>query len=248
MDPDRAFLALFQPAPDDLKPEEIRSLLEKELASQDPDAELIGFCLDALSEPRPGAVSRNPRHPRLKAAALAAAVLALLLFGLTAAAAVLRPDFADPLVRLFEDRLRVGHAEEPVSGGFALLDTALAKALAENGFPEVLLPRALTDGTFRVKKVTCETTALVKSANIRFSSGKTKGTLVISVYAPDAPLPVTDYANAENVAAFGTARIEGCVFTQAGEEVLDFSDGRTVYTVILNGTREEALAFAETIQ
>ena len=112
----------------------------------------------------------------------------------------------------------------------------------------MLLPQALTDGTFTVDAVQYETTELIKSANIRFSSGKTAGTLVISIYADGATLPVTDYGAAKDATVLQTDRITCYLFTQAGHTVIDFSDGQTVYAVIMNGSREEAAAFAQTIR
>ena len=104
------------------------------------------------------------------------------------------------------------------------------------------------DGTYTVDSVQYEKTELIQSANIRFSAGKTTGTLVISVYADGAALPVTDYAGAEDAVALQTDRITCYLFTQAGHTVIDFSDGQTVYSVVMNADRETAAAFAQTIQ
>ena len=246
---DRAYLRLFQMDDRILTQTEIKRLLDGELSKDDPDTDLIEYCLDALDE-----MNRTTRVPLkikrfyVKTAVAAAAVFLVLVGSVTAAASFLNIDLFDPLVRLYNDRIRIGHSGESDEQGYALADTPLARALAENGIVPVLLPKALTDGTYTVDSVQYEKTELIQSANIRFSAGKTTGTLVISVYADGAALPVTDYAGAEDAVALQTDRITCYLFTQAGHTVIDFSDGQTVYSVVMNVDRETAAAFAQTIQ
>lgn len=249
MGSDRAYLRLFQTDDRILTQPEIRRLLDDELTKDDPDTELIEYCLDALEERR--SLPPTPAKLRrfsVRTAAAVAAVFLVLVGSVTAAASFLNIDLFDPLVRLYNDRIRIGHSGESDEQGCALADTPLAKTLAENGITPVLLPKALTDGTYTVDSVQYEKTELIQSANIRFSAGKTTGTLVISVYADGAALPVTDYAGAEDAVALQTDRITCYLFTQADHTVIDFSDGNTVYSIILNGSRETAVALAETIQ
>ena len=246
---DRAYLRLFQPDRYALTKPEIKRLLDEELTKNDPDTDLIGYCLDALDE-----MNRTTRAPlkikrfSAKTAAALAAVFLILLCSMTASAAFLDIDLFDPLVKLYNDRIRIGHNGGSTEEEYALSGTDLAKTLAENGITPVLLPKALTDGTYTVDSVQYETTELIKSANIRFSSEKTAGTLVINVYADGAALPVTDYGEAKDAAALQTDRITCYIFTQADHTVIDFSDGRTVYSVIMNCSREEAVALAQSIQ
>ncbi len=245
---DRAYLRLFQMDEQILTQSEIRRLLDDELTKDDPDTELIGYCLDALDEGKalPPAPVRIKRFS-VKTAAAMAAVFLVLIGSVTAAASFLNIDLFDPLVKLYNDRIRIGHSGETDGPGYALADTPLAKTLAENGITPVLLPKALTDGTYTVDSVQYEKTELIQSANIRFSAGKTTGTLVISIYADGAALPVTDYAGAEDAVALQTDRITCYLFAQAGHTVIDFSDGQTVYSIIMNADRETAAALARTI-
>ena len=246
---DRAYLRLFQTDNDILTQSEIQRMLDEELAKNDPDTELIGYCLDALEErkTRPAAAAKLRRFS-VRTAVAAVAVCLVLVGSATAAASFLDIDLFGPLVRLYNDRIRIGHSGDMDEQGYALTDTPLAKTLAENGIGPVLLPEALTDGTYAVDSVQFETTELIRSADIRFFSGKTEGTLVISVYAEGAALPVTDYAGAEDAVALQTDRITCYVFTQGGHTVIDYSDGQTVYSVVMNADRETASAFARTIQ
>ena len=246
---DRAYLRLFQTDRHILSKSEIERTLDEELAKNDPDPDLIGYCLDALDEMKLQ-ISAPPKMKRfsVRTAAAVAAAFLILLCGMTAAAAFLDIDLFDPLVKLYHDRIRIGHNGGQTAEDHALLETDLAKALAENGITPVLLPKALTDGSFSVDSVQYETTELIQSANIRFSSGKTEGTLVISVYADGAALPVTDYGEAKDATALQTDRITCYIFTQAGHTVIDYSDGQTVYSIIMNCSREEAVDLAQSIQ
>ena len=246
---DRAYLRLFQTDQLILTKSEIERTLDEELTKDDPDTDLIGYCLDALDE-----MNRTTRVPlkikrfSVRTAAAIAAIILVLFCGATATAAFLNVDLFDPLVKLYNDRIRIGHNGVSADETYALSETPLAKALAENGIAPVLLPKALTDGTYTVDSVQYEKTELIQSANIRFSSSKTEGTLVISVYADDAALPVTDYAGAEDAVALQTDRITCYLFAQEGHMIIDFSDGQTVYSVVMNADRETAAAFAQTIQ
>ena len=246
---DRAYLRLFRSDPNDLTQAEIRRLLDEESDKNDPDTELIEYCLDALNEKiKKRNLSGTTKRFSLKTAAAAAAILLILLFCGTAAASFLNIDLFDPLVNLYTDRIRIGHSSESVSADFSLTDTSLAKSLAENGISPVLLPKALTDGTYTVDSVEYENTQLIRSANIHFSDNKTDGTMVISIYAADASLPVTDYKNAKNAEAFQTGRISCYIFKLENNIVIDFSDGRTIYSIIMNSDRDTAAALAQTIQ
>ena len=246
---DRAYLRLFQTDQLILTKSEIERTLDEELTKDDPDTDLIGYCLDALDE-----MNRTTRVPlkikrfSVRTAAAIAAIILVLFCGATATAAFLNIDLFDPLVKLYNDRIRIGHNGVSADETYALSETPLAKALAENGIAPVLLPKALTDGTYTVDSVQYETTELIKSANVRFSSGKTTGTLVISVYADGAALPVTDYGEAKDAAALQTDWGTCYIFTQADNTIIDFSDGQTVYSIIMNCSREEAVALAQSIQ
>ena len=246
---DRAYLSMFQTDQVILTNSEIERLLEDELKKNDPDTDLIEYCLDALDEMRaPLPAPLKIKRFSVRTAAAIAAVFLVLLCSATAAAAFLNVDLFDPLVKLYNDRIRIGHNGEAVAEDYALSETPLAKALAENGISPVLLPKALTDGTYTVDDVQYETTELIQSANIRFFSGKTEGTMIISVYADGAALPVTDYGEATDATALQTDRVTCYLFTQAGHTVIDFSDGQTVYSVVMNADRETAAALAQTIQ
>ena len=70
---------------------------------------------------------------------------------------------------------------------------------------------------------------------------------MISVYADGAVLPVTDYGAAKDATVLQTDRITCYLFTQAGHTVIDFSDGQTVYAIVMNADRETAAALAQTI-
>ncbi len=246
---DLAYLRLFQREPEDLTRAELRRLLDAELAKADPDTELIEYYLDALGSPVPRV---NPAPARrwfgLKPALAAAIAILLLLFGVTAAAAVLRPELFDPLVRFYNDRIRVAHTDEAAAAEYAFSETALAKDLAAHGISPVLLPEALVNGTYHVDAPEYDITELIRSANIRFSYGDTQGTLVIGVYAPGAALPDTDYEAAGNVETLDTGSIVCRIFDQPDHTVIDFSDGRTVYTVILEADHAQAVRFAEGIR
>ena len=246
---DRAYLRLFQMDDRILTQTEIKRLLDGELSKDDPDTDLIEYCLDALDEikirmPAPLKIKRFS----VRMAAAIAAVFLVLLCGVTATAAFLNIDLFDPLVKLYNDRIRIGHNSGSTAGDYYLSETSLAKTLAENGITPVLLPKGLTDGTYIVDSVQFEATELIKSANIRFLSGKTAGTLVISVYADGAALPVMDYGEAKDATALQTDRITCYIFTQADHTVIDFSDGQTVYSIIMNCSREEAVDLAQSIQ
>ena len=72
---DRAYLRLFQMDDRILTQSEIRRLLDDELTKDDPDTELIGYCLDALDEreflpPMPVTIKRFSVKTAVAAAAV----------------------------------------------------------------------------------------------------------------------------------------------------------------------------------
>ncbi|MCR5041136.1 MAG: hypothetical protein K6C36_03410 [Clostridia bacterium] len=244
----RAYLGLFRPGPDDLSEPDIRALLDAELEKEDPDTDLIEYCLDALEEPLPLLPARRASHAPRRALLIAAAVVLLTMLGAAAAASAIRPELWNSLVRLYSDTFRIGHPDKSGTGGYELGETELALRLASLGVSPVLLPEALTDGTCTVDSVTGERTDFITSATVTFSSEELRGTMFIAVYAEGAALPVMDYAGAKDAEPLHTDRIDGFIFSQGDGVVIDFSDGRTVYSIVIDSTREAALDLAQGIR
>ncbi|MBQ6420742.1 MAG: hypothetical protein IJK02_06710 [Clostridia bacterium] len=254
MTADKAYLRLFQYDEDDLSSAEIRQLLDAELSDPDPDTDLIEACLDALDGAgiRSAALKGKTKRISVKTAAIAAAAVFLLLLCCAAATAKLAPGIFGPFVDYYNDRIRIGHETEtdpdPSTAVYALLDTPLAKQLAQHGISPVLLPKELTDGKYDLDDVRYEATEIVNSANIRFSGGKTEGTLIISTYGEASALPVMDYESAVNAEILETERFTAYLFTQGSSTVVDFSYGNALYSIIFDGDRDAAVSFAGSMQ
>ncbi len=244
----KAFRQMLRADAAEMNTADVRRLLDAELEKSEPDPTLVEACLDALSPADGGGAGQTARRRiPVRAALIAAAAAVLLALSTLAAGAVFRVDLFGTLVELYRDRIRIGHTEEWNTEVYALSNTALAKELAAHGIAPVLLPAALTDGTCTVDGVQVEETELIVSANVLFHAGRVSGSMVISVYGEGAALPVTDYAQAEDVKVLCCGEIPVYVFSQAGNAVIDYADGRTVYTVILDGNLDDAVRLAETI-
>lgn len=237
----KAFRRLLRREAEDLSREEIRALLDRELSQAEPDPDLIEDCLDAIASPQTPAPRPRPRLTPLRIA-LAAALAALLLAG---GAAALEPSLFAPPVRQYRDGVRIGHTEAPDA---AAGRSSLALALAAHGMDPVPLPALLSDGTYTVDSIEYQSTPLVQSANIRFSAGKTVGTLVVSAYAQDAALPETDYAGAKDVRQIRVGAVDCWLFARAKGYALDYVCGRTLCQAVIEGDLAAAKSLAESIR
>lgn len=250
MDVTNAYLRLFRYESEDLTPRQIRRMIERELKKPAPDADLIEYGLDALAARGKPAAARPVPLPRAARFALAAALIALLLFG-AAAAAVTVFDF-DPLqkiVAFYDDRIRVftGPAASTVPEA-PIPDAALAASLAAHGFADVHLPAAFFADPYVLSAPVYQQTELLSAARVGVTGGSVTCSVVITQYAETVALPAVEYPAAANAVHVSANGIDVFVFESGEGSVLTYVVGRTVHTVVLNCAVAAAAEIARTVR
>lgn len=168
---------------------------EMEKPEEEMDTELIEYCLNRLSnletetpvtEEKKGNGDSNGKHIKLKfkkIIVVAAVVAALLVGTLSVSAVVFDVNLFDGVVELYDDYIRINFDKtDNKADEHQLLDTELAKELADNGFDEVLLPEAFLSDEFEITKIDYELGEYMSSANITFKYKNKYGSFFIKKY------------------------------------------------------------------
>ena len=246
----KAYLRLFQPDSADYTPRQLRKIIDRELEKEEPDADLIEDCLDALAARQ---TAKKPAMlPLYKGAriALAAALSVLLLFGTVAAAGqIFGFDLLDGIVEFFDDRIRI-HTEKGANTvpAAVLPDAVLEQELASHGLPGVHLPAVFFTEAYTRSNAVYETQDFITAATIPVSSKDVKGTVVITRYAEASALPTVDYPAAKDPAHITVSGIDVYIFGNAEGSVITYTVERTVYTVVLDCAADIAAEIANTVK
>lgn len=250
MNETKAYLRLFRPDPADLTARELGELIDLELEKEEPDADLIELCLDALSARKNVKAPTSVLRYRAVRIALAAALSCLLLFGAAAAAGqLLGFDLPGGIVEFFDDRIRIhtGKSANTVPSA-ALPDAALAEALSAHGLADVHLPAAFFAEGVSLGEPGFETQDFITSATVPVSSKDLRGTIVLTRYADGSALPPVDYPGAAQPQHIVVSGIDVFVFGNAEGSVITYTVGRTVYTLALDCGAAAAAEIAATVK
>ena len=131
---------------------------------------------------------------------------------------------------------------------YELLDTELAKELAENGFTDVLLPEAIFSDDFEITEITYEHFEYTSSANIYFKYKNKRDYISISKYALEELVPDVEYlhvtSNVEAIDVNGTSVY--CFSQMRKMSTIAYLDELTHYTIQLPTDLETAKEIAKT--
>lgn len=241
-----------------LTEDEIKGLIEKELSKESDqiDMDYIDLCYDILEAKRSGSVPYEIRKAKLtarkpaKAFFIAAVVAVFAVSTLTASAFVF--DIPEKIAQY-----RNGNAEislenaDTTADGYALLDSELAKQLAEFGITPVTFPEEMikenceiTEIENRTQEESWEHTALIE-----FEYNGKHGDIIIMQYTQDFEMAVVD--SSMNVISGQMINANGMdilVFEQKKSCSIRYKDNNTEYTISLECDIDTAIQFARSIK
>lgn len=263
---DKDFLAfLNDKSLDNVSKEQFEKIIDEEIekTEEEMNTELIEYCLDKLNELESGVQnadekkgngdSNNKRVKKFKFKKIIAiaAVVSILLAGMSSVSAVVfNKTIYDGIVELYDDYIRINFDKtDDKSDTHKLLNTELAKELAENGFGDVLLPEAFFSDEYEITDVSYEFTELVISTDIHFKYNGKKGCISIDKYSMYEIVPETDYHNiTSNIEKLTIGNITAYCFMQNKFTAITYRDDLTVYYIQYPKNIEDAIEFAKTIK
>lgn len=233
---------------------------EMEKSEEEMDADLIEYCLNklnyldekALSTPKKKGESKD-KHVRLrfkKVIAIAAIISVLFICTLTAAGSAFDIKLFDGIVELYNEYVRINFNKiDGEAGEYKLLETELAKELAENGFDKVLLPEAIFSRGFEVTKTEYETGELITCSNISIKHKNKMGYIYIRQYAVQAMVEEYEFLHVtSDIKMLQVGNTTIFCFTQSGNTTITYRDGLSIYLILVPLELDDAIEFAKTIK
>lgn len=259
---DKDFIKFIRSKNSELTTEDWERIMNEELRKEafEIDADLVEYCLSQINTAESKNVSRKEdgrpvKHTSklflMKKSKIGILVAILLIaIGFVNVSAMLKPNFANELIELYNNRIRI-HFEQSfeVATDYALLETDLAQKLAKNGISPVLLPEDLfADGT-DITRVDCSKGTNHTEVNIIFNINGYKGFMQIIKFSDKSFLTKQDYLmDGQRVETIVCSGITVYVVEQNGVGTVSYQDGLTKYYIYTPLSFEEAIEFAKTIE
>lgn len=239
----------------DLSTEKIKALIQKEVdkGPDKLDTDYIDLCFELL------AVKGNAKGKRVKfkkpaKVLLVAAALMVVFISTVTASAQFNFDIPQNIAKLIDNNAEIDYNLEnadTTADGYALLNTDLAKQLADYGITTVTFPEELIKDNCKITKIENTTTDKTFShdANVEFEYNGQKGDLIIhqevEEFESTGVDTVLDIKSGRMINVNG---MDVLVFEQENSCSIKYKDNFTTYDIHLDCNLETAIKFAKSIK
>ncbi len=243
--------ALFNGLPN-LSDRDLRQMIDRELEkdSSQIDMNYIDTCFDLMEMHADGKITVRSRRKWLKAVIVAAVLLAASVSAVSVSAHLFNFNIPAEIAHKISGNAQIDPnlAEADTSAaGYALTDTAVAKALADIGITPVTLPKKLAAGNIQ-SITTLQKDSVMTSAQVLFEADGITGDLTVTQYADSNDWvgidQVLDVNGGQLVHANG---LDVLVLSRDDSCTLRYRDGNTEYDLLLECDEDTAVAFAESM-
>lgn len=252
---------------DGLSEEKLNRIIDEEMQKPESEmnTELIEYCLDKINSLNTDTEdnretteikddgSHTVRHKKLKMKRIivvAAAIAVLFIGAYSVSAVVSEANLFDGIVELYNDYIRIRFDKtENKTDGYGLLDTDLAKELADHGFGEVLLPEAFLSDEIKITGIEYQPGEYISLATISFKYKHKKGNFFITRHGSKDMMSNENFHNVtSDIKEVEVAGITAYCFMQGKNASVNYSNELNVYTFYIPMDLEEAVEFAKTIK
>lgn len=237
----------------DLSTEEIKALIQKEVdkGPDKLDTEYIDLCFELLAIKGKRVKFKKPAKVLLVAAALMVVFISTV-----TASAQFNFDIPQNIAKLIDNNAEIDYNLEnadTTSNGYALLDSDLAKQLADYGITPVTFPAELIKDNCKITKMENTTTdkTISYDANVEFEYNGQKGNLTIHQEVEEfESTGVSAYNNLKGGKMIKANGMDILVFEHDdNSSSITYKDGLTTYDILLTkSTMENAIKFAKSIK
>lgn len=245
----------------DLTEEEIKELINKELSKENSvvDMEYVDICFDLLESKK--AMQDTPEIKEKKIGIrkpvkiiLVAAVIALIMMStLTVSAQILNFSIPQKISEFLNGNAEIDYNlknADTTADGYALLDTNLAKALADYGISPVAFPEEMIKGNCKITNIeNVSTDSFLQIVDVDFEYNGQIGNLYIRQILEN--VESTGVWNINNIESGKMIKANGMdilVFEKENHCSIIYKDNLTTYEINLHSDLKTAIEFAESIK
>ena len=238
----------------DLSTEEIKALIQKEVdkGPDKLDTDYIDLCFELL-DVKGNAKSKRGKFKKPAKLIIIAAALTVIFISTVTASAQFNFDIPQSIAKLIDNNAEIDYDLEnadTTADGYALLDTDLAKQLADYGITPVTFPEEMTKENCKVIQI--EDVSVDKTwkiISVDFYYNKQKGWLRVEQMSEE--FETAGVSTVMDIKSGQMTNINGMdilLFEQEGSYKIKYKDNNTTYDISLDCDSETAIKFAESIK
>lgn len=239
----------------DLSTEEIKALIQKEgdKGPDEIDTDYIDLCFELLSIKNNSTNKRKIKLTKSAKVLLAAAVLMVVFISTITVSAQFNLNIPEKIVQLINGNAEIDYNLEnadTTADGYALLDTDLAKQLADYGITPVTLPEEMTKENCKVIQIEdVSVDETWKIISVDFYYNNQKGWLRVEQMSEE--LETAGVSTVMDIKSGQMININGMdiiMFEQDNRCSIIYKDNLTTYEISLDCNLETAMKIAESIK
>lgn len=239
----------------DLSTEEIKSLIQKEVdkGPDEIDTDYIDLCFELLSIKNNSTNKRKIKLTKSAKVLLAAAVLMVVFISTITVSAQLNLNIPQKMAQLINGNAEIDYNLEnadTTADGYALLDTDLAKQIADYGITPVTFPEKMIKENSKITKIKLDMNEdVLKIVDIDFEYNGQKGSLYIQQISENTgSTGVNTVLDIKSGRMINVNGMDVLVFEQENSCSIRYKDNFTTYDIHLDCNLETAIKFAESIK
>lgn len=239
----------------DLSTEEIKSLIQKEVdkGPDKLDTDYIDLCFELLSIKNNSTNAKKVKFTKSAKVLLVAAALMVVFISTITVSAQFNLNIPEKIVQLINGNAEIDYNLEnadTTADGYALLDTDLAKQIADYGITPVTFPEEMIKENSKITKIKLDMNEdVLKIVDIDFEYNGQKGSLYIQQISENTgSTGVNTVLDIKSGRMINVNGMDVLVFEQENSCSIRYKDNFTTYDIHLDCNLETAIKFAESIK
>lgn len=239
----------------DLSTEEIKALIQKEVdkGPDEIDTDYIDLCFELLSIKNNSTNAKKVKFTKSAKVLLVAAALMVVFISTITVSAQFNLNIPEKIVQLINGNAEIDYNLEnadTTADGYALLDTDLAKQIADYGITPVTFPEEMIKENSKITKIKLDMNEdVLKIVDIDFEYNGQKGSLYIQQISENTgSTGVNTVLDIKSGRMINVNGMDVLVFEQENSCSIRYKDNFTTYDIHLDCNLETAIKFAESIK
>lgn len=239
----------------DLSTEEIKALIQKEVdkGPDKLDTDYIDLCFELLSIKSNSTNAKKVKFTKSAKVLLIAATLMVVFISTITVSAQFNLNIPEKIVQLINGNAEIDYNLEnadTTADGYALLDTDLAKQIADYGITPVTFPEEMIKENSKITKIKLDMNEdVLKIVDIDFEYNGQKGSLYIQQISENTgSTGVNTVLDIKSGRMINVNGMDVLVFEQENSCSIRYKDNFTTYDIHLDCNLETAIKFAESIK
>lgn len=239
----------------DLSTEEIKALIQKEVdkGPDKLDTDYIDLCFELLSIKSNSTNAKKVKFTKSAKVLLIAATLMVVFISTITVSAQFNLNIPEKIVQLINGNAEIDYNLEnadTTADGYALLDTDLAKQIADYEITPVTFPEEMIKENSKITKIKLDMNEdVLKIVDIDFEYNGQKGSLYIQQISENTgSTGVNTVLDIKSGRMINVNGMDVLVFEQENSCSIRYKDNFTIYDIHLDCNLETAIKFAESIK